>query len=453
MQGKSIKNSVSQFLEKNENIKYIDLLFFNSKGRLKKIVIPVNRIDYAIKNGIGFDSSSVRGFGKINDSDLTAKPRTETIRKIAWDPETAAMVCNIHNPDGTRFEGDPLYLLEKQYNEAKKLGFNPCMGLEVEFFLFSSFHPMELEKAEDIKTKLLDNGRYCDLENDNGTFIRNKIASACEVMGVRIDCSHHERAPSQHELDIAYGNCMDIAINGTLVRYILKKIAQDNNVVATVMPKPIFGENGSGLHIHQSLFNGNKNCFFDPNNEHRLSKTAKFYTAGVLKHSREIIGVINSSANSFQRLVPHHEAPTKICWGLGNRSTIIRRPNYYRDNPNAARVEFRAPDFSGNIPIVLALILASGLDGIRNKHEIGDPEEEDVYKINKKIESLPANLSDATRLMEKNEFVKSVLGPFMHDFTVEWLKKEWKEYKLHATPEQIRNHEVTNWEIQRYLSL
>jgi glutamine synthetase len=401
-------------------------------------------LEGALDEGMGFDGSSIEGFARIDESDMVAKPDPDTFQILPWRPlehnAVARMFCDILRPGGQPFEGDPRFVLKRNLKKAADLGFTFYVGPELEFFYF-----------KDSKgTETLDSGGYFDMTTlDAATDLRRNTVITLEKMGIGIEYSHHEVAPSQHEIDMRYTDALTMADNVMTYRLAVKQIAMNAGVYASFMPKPVFGINGSGMHVHQSLFKGDRNAFFDSKGKYFLSKLARNYVAGLLKYAPEITAVNNQWINSYKRLVPGYEAPVYLSWAKRNRSDMIRVPEYRPGKEKATRIELRSPDPACNPYLCFSVMLAAGLKGIEDGLEPPDPIEENVYEMTEKqrdargIRTLPANLADAIALTEKSALVKEALGDHVFNAFIENKKIEWNEYRIH----------VSKYEQDRYLPM
>ena len=426
---------------KDKNIKLISLWFTDILGFLKSFDITPRELETALADGVGFDGSSIEGFARIDESDMIALPDPATFQILPWSsPEypITRMFCDILKPGGEAFENDPRYVLKRNLQRANAQGYTFNTGPELEYFYFKN--------AEG--THILDEGGYFDLTPpDIASDLRLETILTLEQMGITVQYSHHEVAASQHEIDLLYIDALTTADNVMTARLVIKEIAQKHGIYATFMPKPIFGINGTGMHVHQSLFKGNKNAFFDENDPYYLSKIAKFYTAGLLKHAPEIAAVVSQWVNSYKRLVPGYEAPVYLSWARRNRSDMIRVPEYQPGKENSTRIEFRVPDAACNPYLAFSVMLAAGLEGIEKEYELSDPIEENVFEISSEerkrrgIGSLPMNLSDAINLTEKSELVRKALGNPVFDSFIKNKKIEWDQYCI----------QVTEYELKKYL--
>jgi glutamine synthetase len=393
---------------------------------------------------MGFDGSSIEGFARIDESDMVAKPDPDTFQILPWRPlehnAVARMFCDILKPGGEPFEGDPRYVLKRNLKKAADLGFTFYVGPELEFFYF-----------KDSKgTETLDSGGYFDMTTlDAATDLRRNTVITLEKMGIGIEYSHHEVAPSQHEIDMRYTDALTMADNVMTYRLVVKQIAMNQGVYASFMPKPVFGINGSGMHVHQSLFKGDRNAFFDPKGKYFLSKLARSYVAGLLKYAPEITAVNNQWINSYKRLVPGYEAPVYLSWAKRNRSDMIRVPEYRPGKEKATRIELRSPDPACNPYLCFSVMLAAGMKGIEDGLEPPEPIEENVYEMTEKerqargINTLPASLADAIALTEKSDLVRKALGDHVFNAFIENKKIEWNQYRIH----------VSKYELDRYLPM
>ena len=429
---------------KERNVRFIRLWFTDILGFLKSFAITPEELEGALNEGMGFDGSSIQGFARIDESDMVAVPDPNTFAIIPWRPKetpVARMFCDVIEPDGTPYKGDPRWVLKRNLKKASDMGFTYYVGPELEFFYF---------KSSDGKPEVLDKGGYFDLTPlDAASDLRRETVVTLEEMGIGVEYSHHEVAPSQHEIDLRYTDALTMADNAMTYRLVVKEIALKHGVYATFMPKPIFGENGSGMHTHQSLFKGNKNAFFDPKDKYHLSKVGKAYLAGLLSHAREITLITSQWVNSYKRLVPGYEAPVYISWAQRNRSDLIRIPLYKPGKEKAMRLEYRSPDPACNPYLAFAAMLAAGLDGIKKKLTPPSPVEENVYKMTPEkrkklnIDQLPEDLWEAISIAESSTLVKECLGDHVFENFITNKKIEWEKYRA----------QVTDYELDRYLSI
>ncbi|MCL0095747.1 glutamine synthetase family protein, partial [Dehalococcoidia bacterium] len=377
----------------------------------------------------------------IDESDMVALPDPDTFQLLPWRPTehaVARMFCDILKPGGEPFEGDPRYVLKRNLKRAADMGYTFYVGPELEYFYF----------RDSRGTEPLDAGGYFDMTPlDAATDLRRETVLTLEEMGIGVEYSHHEVATSQHEIDMRYTDALTMADNVMTYRLVVKQIALKHGVYATFMPKPVFGINGSGMHVHQSLFKGNRNAFFDRDDEYHLSRTGKYYIAGLLKHAPEITSVTSQWVNSYKRLVPGYEAPVYLSWARRNRSDLIRVPEYRPGRENATRIEFRSPDPACNPYLAFSVMLAAGLEGIEKEYQVPDPIEENVYVMPEEerqrrgIGTLPASLGEAIQLTEKSEVVRRALGDHVFENFIRNKKIEWDQYRT----------QVTEYELKKYL--
>jgi glutamine synthetase len=423
---------------KERDVKFIRLWFTDILGQLKSFAITDDELEGAFAEGMGFDGSSIKGFARIDESDMVARPDPVTFQLVPWRPKekaVARMFCDILNPDGSPYEGDPRYVLKRNLEKLKEAGHTFYVGPELEYFYF--------ESSKDPKT--LDEGGYFDLTTlDAAGDLRRETVLTLEAMGIKVEYSHHEVAPSQHEIDLRFEDALTMADHVMTYRIVVKEIANTHGVYATFMPKPLFGVNGSGMHTHQSLFKGDRNAFFDPDDPYHLSEVAKGYIAGILRHAREITAVTNQWVNSYKRLVPGYEAPVYLSWALRNRSTLVRVPMYKPGKERATRIEYRSPDPSCNPYLAFSVMLAAGMKGVRERYELPDPIEKDVYHLSVDerkelgIESLPGSLIEAIELTEQSDVVREALGEHVFQNFIMSKKVEWDDYRMVIHPYEIK---------------
>ncbi|SKA74983.1 glutamine synthetase family protein [Desulfobaculum bizertense] len=423
------------------NVSFVQFWFIDIVGTLKSFQVTPNELEAAFEEGMGFDGSSILGFTRIEESDMVAIPDPTTFQMVSWRPTerpVARMFCDIMKPDLTPYENDPRHILRKVIAKAAEKGYTFYVGPELEFFVF----------GDSKSPQLLDVGGYFDAPPlDLGNDIRRDIIFALERMGIQVEYSHHEVAPSQHEIDLRYNEGLKMADVATTYRVVVKEVARKHGAYATFMPKPIYGQNGSGMHVHQSLFKNGRNVFFDPKDPNCLSAECKSYIAGLLKHAKEFCCVTNQFVNSYKRLVPGYEAPVYIAWAQRNRSALIRVPMYKPGKEAATRIELRNPDPAANPYLCFAVQLAAGLKGIEEGYELAPAVEENIFAFNEVdmdthgIESLPGDLYSAAKELEKSELMKETLGESLHRNLVENKLAEWDEYRTH----------VSEFEINKYL--
>ncbi|MBW1857226.1 MAG: glutamine synthetase, partial [Deltaproteobacteria bacterium] len=390
-------------LVKEKNISFVQFWFTDVLGILKSFAVTPSELEEGLEEGMGFDGSSIEGFARIEESDMIAMPDPSTFQFLPWRPHerpVGRLFCDILKTDGNPYEGDSRYVLKKMQKKLADKGYKAYMGPELEFFCFESMD----------NPKPIDKGGYFDNRPlDMGSDLRREIIFSLQDMDIQVEYSHHEVAPSQHEIDLKYDEALTMADKTMTYRIVVKEIARKMGYYATFMPKPVFGENGSGMHVHQSLFKDNVNAFHDPKDQYNLSQLAKSYVAGILRHAREIVAITNQWVNSYKRLVPGYEAPVYISWARRNRSTMIRVPVYKPGKEQATRIEFRSPDPACNPYLAFSIMLAAGLKGIEGNYPLPDPIEEDIYEMDEEardrvgITSLPGNLFEALQEIEKSE--------------------------------------------------
>ena len=431
---------------KKDEVKFVQLQFTDIHGTIKSVTIPIHKLAESLEKGTWFDGSSIEGFTRIAESDMFLKPDPSTYAVLPWEPsdkKVARFICDVYTPDGKPFEGDPRYILKRVMKEAEELGFQYNVGPELEFFMFKLSDNCELKPIpQDVA------GYFDYTPRDLADNIRSDIVNALEAMGLEVEMSHHEVAPGQHEIDFKYGNALTQADRAITFKHAAKSIVFKHGLFASFMPKPIFGVNGSGMHVHQSLFDikTGKNAFFDPNDRYKLSKIAKSFIAGQLKNVKSMSAVVAPTVNSYKRLVPGFEAPVYICWAQINRSALIRIPRYSPGREQATRAELRCPDPSCNPYLAFAVMLKAGLDGIKNKLEPPAPIEEDVYEFDEcalethKIETLPASLGEALIELTKSNIMREALGEHTYKVYLAAKKAEFDEFRL----------QVTKWELEKY---
>ena len=428
---------------KEKNVSFIQFWFTDVLGILKSFAIMPSELEEGLTEGMGFDGSSIEGFARIEESDMIAKPDPTTFQFLPWKPgdkTVARMFCDILQPDGTPYEADPRYVLRRVLKKAADKGYTFYLGPELEYFYFKNNETPEI----------IDKGGYFDTRPlDMGGDLRRETIFALQDIGIQVEYSHHEVAPSQHEIDMRFDEGLRMADKTMTLKIVVKEIARRNGLYATFMPKPIFGENGSGMHTHQSLFQGDKNAFFDANDPHHLSAVGKHYIAGIMRHAREMAAITNQWINSYKRLVPGYEAPVYVSWARRNRSTMVRVPMYKPGKETATRMEFRSPDPACNPYLAFAVMLAAGLKGIEEKYPLSDPVEEDIYEMDEAarkragIDSLPGSLFEAIQEVERSELVRETIGEHIFDKFIENKKIEWDCYRTH----------VSQYEIEKYLPI
>ncbi|MEE8473285.1 MAG: glutamine synthetase family protein [Dehalococcoidia bacterium] len=429
---------------RERDIKFIRLWFTDILGVLKSFAITVEELEEALENGMGFDGSSIEGFARIDESDMIALPDPDTFQTLPWRPRehhsVARMFCDILWPGGQAFEGDPRFVLKRNLKRAADLGYTYYVGPELEFFYF--------ESSDSPKT--LDSGGYFDLTPpDTASDLRRDTVLTLEEMGIGVEYSHHEVAASQHEIDLRYTDALTMADNVMTYRIVVKQIAQQHGVYATFMPKPITGVNGSGMHVHQSLFRGDRNAFYDKNDKYHLSAEAKSFMAGLLTHAQEFTAVTSQWVNSYKRLIPGYEAPVYITWAKRNRSDLVRVPEYKPGKENSTRLEYRSPDPACNPYLAFSVMLAAGLEGMEKGYQLAEPVEENVFEMSAEererrgIAVLPGSLREAIHMAENSRVVREALGEHVFQSFITNKKIEWDGYRT----------QVTDYELKRYLPL
>ncbi|KAA3633697.1 MAG: glutamine synthetase [Calditrichaeota bacterium] len=414
-------------------VRYIRLCFTDILGQIKGMSITRSEIEQVLEEGQGFDGSSVEGFARIEESDLMAIPDPLTFRVIPWEiagEKVAMMFCDIQNPDGTPYDGDPRWALKKNLQKLSDKGWTFYVGPELEYFYFRN----------DEEPGIIDKAGYFDYGTvDLGTQVRKQTVAALEKFDIAVECSHHEVAPSQHEIDLKYQEALVMGDFAQIYKFIVKEIAMENGLYATFMPKPLFGENGSGMHCHVSLFEKDKNLFFDSKGDYNLSDIGRKFIAGILTHVKEFTLITNQWVNSYKRLVPGYEAPVYVSWGRRNRSSMVRVPMYRVGKERATRIELRSPDPAANPYLVFASMLAAGLKGIENNYDLSKPIEENIFgmtqsqKDSLNIDTLPNSLENAINEFENSELMKEALGEHIHSKLIENKRMEWDEFRIHVS--------------------
>jgi len=430
----------------DQDVRFIRLWFTDVLGQLKSFSINSSELDDAFEGGMGFDGSSITGFNPIEESDMIAMPDPTTFDVLPWRAEenaTARMFCDVQVPGGEPYEGDPRWIMRRALERAKQMGFEAYnIGPELEFFYFEDARP------EGGVPQVMDEGGYFDLTTlDAGSEVRRDTILALEQLGIHVEYAHHEVGPSQHEVDMRYKDALHMADDCMTYRIVVKEYAMAHGMHATFMPKPLSGENGSGMHVHQSLQKDGRNAFFDEDDQYFLSDTAKAFIAGQLRHAREISPLFAQWVNSYKRLVPGYEAPVYLSWSRRNRSALIRVPLYHPGKEQATRAELRCPDPACNPYLCFAGMLQAGLEGIEKGYELPEPMEQNLYHLTPEeraqrgIEQLPENLGEAIEIAAESELVLRTLGEHTFKRFVEIKREEWEEYRV----------QVTQWEIERFL--
>ena len=415
-------------------------------GVTKEIIKPVKQLEDTAENGVWFDGSSIEGFARVQESDLFLKPDLVTYAVVPWLTEqgkTARFICDIYRADGTPFEGYPRFILKQAVKEAAGDGLEYNVGPEPEFYLFRADGTS--------RTTPLDYGSYFDLSSHEGYKVIKKIVGSLENFGINVEASHHEVGLGQYEIDFNYGPCLDVADKVLTLKYCAKKIAQMFGLHATFMPKPMMAKAGSGMHVHQSLFDieSRRNAFYDAEHKYNLSKSAFSFIAGQIKHIKGMCAILCPIVNSYKRLVSGFEAPVYITWAAMNRSALLRVPKWFKAKPEAARIELRCPDAACNPYLAFSVMLRAGLDGIRNQLEPPEPVEENIYQLDgdallqREIGLLPTSLAEAMEALKKDELLQETLGEHLFEKYIEVKTREWDAFKQQVTP----------WEIDTYFDI
>jgi glutamine synthetase len=437
------KQDVLELLRANA-VRFLRLQFSDISGIIKNVEVPQSQFEKALDGDIMFDGSSIQGFVRVEESDMVLRPDYDTFALFPWgDPDNrvARVICDVHTADGKPFEGDPRYVLKRHIEGAAKLGYEMMAGCEAEFFLF------QRSSAGSPTRETHDAGGYFDLTPvDLGEVARRDIVNVLEMMGFEVEAAHHEVAPGQHEIDFRYNDALSTADDLSTFKFVVRNIALQHGLHATFMPKPVFGQNGSGMHTHQSLFQKGENAFHDAKAADGISKVMRWYVGGLLRHARAFCAVTNPLVNSYKRLVPGYEAPVNVAWSHHNRSPLVRIP---ARRGKGTRLELRMPDPAANPYLALAVQLAAGIDGIKSKITPPDPVDRNIWELSirdrrkYKIAELPRDLGEAVDLMKRSSFMKGVLGDHVYDSFLAAKEQEWQEYIA----------QVHEWEIDRYLGV
>jgi glutamine synthetase len=428
----------------SEDIEFVRFWFTDIFGQLKSFAVGKDELEDAFEGGMGFDGSSITGFNRIEESDMIAMPDPDTFKLLPWrgpDHKVGRVFCDVLKPGGEPYEGDPRFVMKRAIARAQEMGFDQYyLGPELEFFLFK----------DDGGTEVLDKGGYFDLTTlDAASDFRRDVVFTLRDLGIPVEYTHHEVGPSQHEIDMRFADGLAMSDNTMTYRIAVKEVAMAHGYYATFMPKPLFGENGSGMHTHQSLFAGGKNAFFDCDDEYYLSGTAKSFIAGQLRHARELSALFAPSVNSYKRLVPGYEAPVYIAWSRRNRSALVRVPLYHPGKERATRAEIRCPDPSCNPYLTFAALLQAGLEGIEKGYELPEPIERNLYDLSEEerlsmgVDHLPETLGEAIEEMSRSTVVEKALGEHIFSRYIDLKRAEWDEYRVQVTP----------WELEKYLSV
>ncbi len=429
-------------LVQEQGIRFVRLWFTDILGQLKSFSINTEQLDAAFERGMGFDGSSITGFNAIEESDMVAMPDASTFAVLPWRPEeqgVARMFCDVRTPENTPYEGDPRHVLRRAIDRASAMGFETFnVGPELEYFLFKDANG----------TEVLDEGGYFDLTTlDAGSDVRRETVLALEQLGIDVEYSHHESGPSQHEIDMRHAPALKAADDVMTYRITVKEFAMKYGWHATFMPKPLFGQNGSGMHTHMSLQKDGGNAFFDANDPYFLSDVGKAFIAGQLRHARELSSIFAQYVNSYKRLVPGYEAPVYVAWSRRNRSALVRVPLHHAGKEASTRMELRCPDPACNPYLTFAALLQAGLEGIEKGYELPEPMEKNLYHLAPDdrrrlgIEQLPETLGEAIELTAESELVLRTFGEHTFNRYVEIKRQEWEDYRV----------QVTQWELARYL--
>ncbi|MGI8518185.1 MAG: type I glutamate--ammonia ligase [Acidimicrobiia bacterium] len=424
-------------------IRFIWLWFTDVQGFLKSVSISPTELEVAFEEGMTFDGSAIDGYARVQEADMLARPDPSSFHILPWRPDqqVARMFCDIVTPDGAPFEGDPRGVLKRNLEAAADLGYTFYVAPELEYFYFQDSGPNPV---------VLDRGGYFDLTPlDNAQEYRRKTINALEMMGIPVEHSHHEVAPSQHEIIVRYTDALTMADNIMTFRLTVKEVAMEHGIYATFMPKPLEDFDGSGMHLHLSLFEGDKNAFFELGSDNGLSKVGQQFVAGLLTHAAEITAVTNQWVNSYKRLVAGFDAPIWISWARNNQSALVRVPLAKKGKSSSVRVEYRSPDASANPYLALSAVLAAGLAGIRNGYELPPEVQDDVHRLTASeraasgIARLPETLADALDRMERSELMAEALGEHVFSWFLRNKRKEWDRYQ----------HHVTRFELETYIPI
>jgi Glutamine synthetase len=426
------------------DIRFVRLWFSDVLGQLKSVAIAPAELEAAFTEGIGFDGSSIEGLARVVESDMIIKPDPTTFQSLPWRGDrggTARMFCDILTPDGEPSNADPRYVLKRAMAKASDLGFTFYTHPEIEFYLFEPFS----DPTEPLVP--VDHGGYFDhVARGNGYDFRRATITMLESMGISVEFSHHEAGPGQNEIDLRYADALTTADNIQTFRTVVKEVALEQGLVASFMPKPMAEHPGSGMHTHLSLFEGDRNAFYEPGAQFDLSKVGRSFIAGLLVHAQEITAITNQYVNSYKRLWTGAEAPSYVCWGHNNRSALVRVPMYKPGKGNSTRIEYRALDSAANPYLAFAVLLAAGLKGVTEGYELPEGAEDDVWELTNAerkalgIEPLPSSLDRAVTIMERSELVAETLGEQIFDFFLRNKRQEWAGYRQQVTPYELRRY-------------
>ncbi len=429
-------------------VRFVQLWFTDVLGVPKSFNITPAELENALEEGMTFDGSAIDGFSRVQESDVLAMPDPKTFQLLPYQTDAspvARVVCDVLNLDGSPFEGDPRQVLRRTLERARGLGFSFYVAPELEYFYFAQLHD---DLPDGVPPTPLDRGSYFDLTtNDLSTDLRRQSVLTLEDMGIPVEYSQHEDSPSQHEIDLRYTDALTMADTVMTTRMVVKEIAAQNGVLASFMPKPLAGVQGSGMHTHMSLFDGDTNAFHDDNDEYNLSSVARGFIAGVLHHARETTAITNQWVNSYKRLIVGYEAPVYISWARNNRSALVRVPPTKAGKRDSTRIEYRAPDCACNPYLAFAALLAAGLSGIENGYALPPEASANLYRLSEQerlaegIDALPGSLAESVDIMESSELMASTLGEHVFEWFIRNKRSEWADYKI----------EVTAFELRRYL--
>ncbi len=430
-------------------VRFVQLWFTDVLGSPKSFQITPAELENALEEGMTFDGSTVNGFSRVHESDVLAMPDATTFQLLPYLADgaaTARVVCDVVNLDGTPFEGDPRQVLRRTLERARAMGFTFYVAPELEYFYFA---PPAPGAPDGLSPVALDQGSYFDLTtNDLASSLRRESVLTLEDMGIPVEYSQHEDAPSQHEIDLRHTDALSMADTVMTTRIVIKELAARRGALASFMPKPLAGVQGSGMHTHMSLFHGNDNAFYDADDEYHLSAVARRFIAGVLRHADELTAVTNQWVNSYKRLIVGYEAPVYVSWARNNRSALVRVPPTKAGKRDSTRIEYRAPDPACNPYLAFAVVLAAGLNGIEGAYELPPEADANLYRLSdedrtaKGIEALPGSLADAVGELEHSKLMAETLGEHVFEWFVRNKRREWADYKA----------EVSAFELRRYLS-
>jgi glutamine synthetase len=430
----------------DQGVKFIDMQFTDLPGIVKAVTIPASKLEEALDQNVWFDGSSIEGFTRIFESDMYLQPDPDTLAIVPWSVgtgrETARLICDVYMPDGSMYAGAPRTILKRQLERAAERGFTYNVGPELEFFLFRKENHV-------IRPLPHDRGGYFDQSTDLATAIRQEMTTVLQQLNIDVEALHHEVAEGQHEIDFRYSDALTVADNAVTLKYAVKAVAHRHDLHATFMPKPIAGINGSGMHVHQSLFRDGENVFYDAQGKYHLSDTARYFIGGQLHHARAMAAILSPIVNSYKRLVPGYEAPVYISWATTNRSALIRIPRYTPGRESSTRCELRCADPAANPYLAFAVMLAAGLDGIAKRIEPPEPLEENVFELTemdlklREVTTLPASLREALDELEADPVISGALGEVALEAYTAAKRTEWREYSA----------SVSDWELERYLEI